>query len=112
MRELGLRGVVRGGRVRTTRPAEDPAVAPQDLVQRQFTAARPTAPGGRPHVDTVGELPLSLGGLRGEGAEARDSGLGTWSTVEPVNGAADVHADGDADLLQSGLGQPDVAATA
>jgi len=41
MRALGLRGVVRGGRVRTTRPAEDPTVAPQDLVQRQFTAARP-----------------------------------------------------------------------
>jgi transposase InsO family protein len=41
MRELGLRGVVRGGRVRTTRPADDPTVAPQDLVQRQFTAARP-----------------------------------------------------------------------
>ncbi|GJG89435.1 transposase [Gemmatimonadetes bacterium T265] len=41
MRAEGLRGVVRGGRVRTTRPAEDPAVAPQDLVQRQFTAARP-----------------------------------------------------------------------
>jgi len=41
MRELGLYGVVRGGRVRTTRPAEDPAAAPQDLVQRQFTAERP-----------------------------------------------------------------------
>jgi putative transposase len=41
MRELGLRGVVRGGRVRTTRPAEDPATAPRDLVQRQFTAERP-----------------------------------------------------------------------
>ncbi|GJG89817.1 transposase [Gemmatimonadetes bacterium T265] len=41
MRADGLRGVVRGGRVRTTRPAEDPATAPQDLVQRQFTAERP-----------------------------------------------------------------------
>ena len=41
MRAEGLRGVVRGGRVRTTRPAEDPATAPQDLVQRQFTAERP-----------------------------------------------------------------------
>ena len=41
MRAEGLKGVVRGGRVRTTRPAEDPAVAPQDLVQRQFTAERP-----------------------------------------------------------------------
>jgi putative transposase len=41
MRELGLRGVVRGGRVRTTRPTEDPAAVPQDLVQRRFTAERP-----------------------------------------------------------------------
>ncbi|GJG84839.1 transposase [Gemmatimonadetes bacterium T265] len=41
MRAEGLRGIVRGGRVRTTRPVEDPAAAPQDLVQRQFTAERP-----------------------------------------------------------------------
>jgi putative transposase len=41
MRAEGLRGVVRGGRVRTTCPAGDPATAPQDLVQRQFTAERP-----------------------------------------------------------------------
>ena len=41
MRAEGIQGVVRGGRVRTTRPAEDPATAPQDLVQRQFTAERP-----------------------------------------------------------------------
>jgi putative transposase len=41
MRAGGLRGVVRGGRGRTTRPADDPTAAPQDLVQRQFTAERP-----------------------------------------------------------------------
>jgi transposase InsO family protein len=41
MRAEGLRGVVRGGRVRTTRSAEAPAKAPRDLVQRQFTAERP-----------------------------------------------------------------------
>ena len=41
MRVAGLQGVVRGGRVRTTRPGEDAAVAAQDLVQRQFTAERP-----------------------------------------------------------------------
>jgi len=41
MRAEGLKGVVRGGRVRTTRPAGDPATAPKDLVQRQFTAERP-----------------------------------------------------------------------
>jgi transposase InsO family protein len=41
MRAEGLRGVVRGGRVRTTQPADDPAAAAQDLVQRQFTAERP-----------------------------------------------------------------------
>ena len=41
MRAEGLQGVVRGGRVRTTRPTEDPVAAPQDLVQRQCTADRP-----------------------------------------------------------------------
>jgi putative transposase len=45
MRAEGLRGVGRGvgrgGRGRTTRPAEAPATAPQDLVQRRFTAERP-----------------------------------------------------------------------
>lgn len=40
MREQGLRGAVRGRRVRTTIP--DPAAArPADLVQRDFTAAAP-----------------------------------------------------------------------
>ncbi len=42
MRQMGLRGVVRGKAVRTTR--SDPAAAcPQDLVQRQFQAAEPNA---------------------------------------------------------------------
>jgi transposase InsO family protein len=40
MRAEGLRGVVRGRRVRTTIP-EALADRPQDLVQRQFTATRP-----------------------------------------------------------------------
>ena len=41
MRRLGLRGVVRGGKkVRTTMPARE-ADCPQDLVQRDFTAAAP-----------------------------------------------------------------------
>lgn len=40
MRALGLRGVVRGRRVRTTIP-EAVADRPQDLVQRNFTATRP-----------------------------------------------------------------------
>ena len=40
MRAAGLQGVVRGQRVRTTRPAET-AEAAADLVQRQFTAAQP-----------------------------------------------------------------------
>jgi len=39
MRSNGLRGVVRGQRPVTTRP-ETAAPCPQDLVQRQFTAAR------------------------------------------------------------------------
>jgi putative transposase len=39
-RDLGLRGVVRGRRVRTTMP-EPLAHRPLDLVQRNFTAARP-----------------------------------------------------------------------
>lgn len=41
MQAEGLRGVVRGAPVRTTRPPEDRAAAAQDLVQRQFTATRP-----------------------------------------------------------------------
>ena len=40
MREMGLRGVVRGRRVRTTVPA-DVADRPLDLVRRDFTAMRP-----------------------------------------------------------------------
>ena len=37
----GIQGVVRGARIRTTRPAENPAAQAADLVQRQFTASRP-----------------------------------------------------------------------
>ena len=40
MREMGLRGAVRGRRVRTTVPA-DQAECPLDLVERDFTAERP-----------------------------------------------------------------------
>lgn len=40
MRQLGLQGVVRGKRQRTTVP-DDTAVRPLDLVQRQFVAERP-----------------------------------------------------------------------
>jgi transposase InsO family protein len=40
MRKLGLQGVVRGRRCRTT-IADDAAARPLDLVNRQFTAARP-----------------------------------------------------------------------
>ena len=40
MRGLGLRGVVRGRRVRTTLP-DTLAERPRDLVQRDFTATRP-----------------------------------------------------------------------
>ena len=40
MRELGLEGVVRGGKCRTTF-SDDNADRPADLVQRQFTARRP-----------------------------------------------------------------------
>lgn len=40
MRDLGLRGVVRGRQCRTTIP-EDVAARPADLVERQFTATRP-----------------------------------------------------------------------
>jgi len=42
MRQLGLWGVVRGHRCRTTIPA-DVAARPQDLVTRHFTADRPNA---------------------------------------------------------------------
>ena len=38
MRDMGLRGVVRGRRVRTTVPAEA-AERPLDLVERSFTAS-------------------------------------------------------------------------
>jgi len=40
MRQMGLRGVVRGKKVRTTIPDEI-AVRPADLVERDFTAAHP-----------------------------------------------------------------------
>ena len=40
MRDMGLRGVTRGHRVRTTVPA-DVAERPLDLVERDFTAERP-----------------------------------------------------------------------
>jgi putative transposase len=40
MREMGLEGVVRGRRARTTVPGDD-AVRPMDLVERNFTAERP-----------------------------------------------------------------------
>jgi transposase InsO family protein len=40
MREMGLKGVVRGRRCRTT-IADDTAARPADLVQREFTATRP-----------------------------------------------------------------------
>ena len=41
MGELGIRGAVRGKPRRTTIAAEDPAVRPADLVDRQFTVAGP-----------------------------------------------------------------------
>jgi putative transposase len=40
MRDLGLRGIVRGRRIRTTIPAPA-AERPRDLVQRDFRATRP-----------------------------------------------------------------------
>jgi len=40
MRKLGLQGVVRGRKPRTTVP-DDVAAQPADLVQRDFTATRP-----------------------------------------------------------------------
>ena len=42
MRELGLRGVVRGKKVRTTIP-DAAALRPSDLVDRNFSATRPNA---------------------------------------------------------------------
>ena len=42
MRDLGLRGIVRGRRVKTTVP-DLLADRPRDLVQRHFTATRPNA---------------------------------------------------------------------
>ena len=41
MRQLGLRGVVRGRRFKTTTPPDTAAPRPADLVTRQFTATRP-----------------------------------------------------------------------
>jgi putative transposase len=40
MRQMGLRGVVRGKKVRTTIP-DEAAARPADLVERDFTAAHP-----------------------------------------------------------------------
>ena len=41
MRDLGLRGVVRGKTTRTTIAADDPTARPADLVDRRFTATEP-----------------------------------------------------------------------
>ena len=41
MRDLGIRGAVRGKPKRTTIAADDPTVRPSDLVDRQFTAVAP-----------------------------------------------------------------------
>ena len=41
MRQLGLRGVVRGRRFKTTTHADPAAMRPLDLVTRQFAATRP-----------------------------------------------------------------------
>src|SRR5262249_30041974 len=41
MRQLGLRGVVRGRRFKTTTRPDPAALRPSDLVTRQFAAARP-----------------------------------------------------------------------
>jgi transposase InsO family protein len=41
MNELGLTGAVRGGRFKVTTIAKDSAARPLDLVERDFTAARP-----------------------------------------------------------------------
>ena len=45
MRDLGIRGAVRGKRHRTTIPGDDAAARPLDLVQRDFTAPAPIACG-------------------------------------------------------------------
>ena len=50
MRQLGIQGARRGGKVFTTRP-DDKAARPPDLVDRKFTADRPNAlVGDRPHL--------------------------------------------------------------
>jgi putative transposase len=41
MRELGIRGAVRGRRHRTTIPGDDAAAGPTDLVERHFSASAP-----------------------------------------------------------------------
>ncbi len=41
MRDLGIKGAVRGKRHRTTIPGDDTAARPADLVERQFSASAP-----------------------------------------------------------------------
>ena len=41
MRQLGVRGAVRGKKHRTTIPGDDPAARPRDLVERNFNAPAP-----------------------------------------------------------------------
>ena len=43
MREMGLRGAVRGGAFKVTTQADDEAHRPKDLVKREFAASRPNA---------------------------------------------------------------------
>ena len=74
MRELGIAGVVRGKKKRTTVPA-DQAQRPGDLVNRDFSAPAPNRLVGRRHhlrVDVVG---IRLRGLRDRRVRPRDRGL-------------------------------------
>jgi hypothetical protein len=62
MKADGLHGVLRGTKIRTTRP--DPAVArPEDLVERQFSAQLPgaTFAYAAPTMFATGDLPLITG---------------------------------------------------
>ena len=59
MRQLGLRGVRRGRRTRTTIPAGDAAAWPPDLVNRDFRAPAPN----RLWVVDITYVPLSGGGF-------------------------------------------------
>jgi putative transposase len=77
---------------------------------RRLRRRRPK-PGDTWHLDEV-SIPSAKSGSPWQSREAGHARLGAGQPAEPAHDARDVHRAGDADLLEPGLRQPDVAAPA